>query len=229
MATVTPERLKEVVIEVLKGFGAADDEAPIVAESLVRAEMRGTDTHGLPYLKLLVERVEAGMVSLPTRVTVRNDDGATALLDGGNGIGQIAGWQAMERSIRKAREQGIGLTLVRNTNNLGFLAFYTMHAAEEGFVGVTMGNANAAISPWAAPRPFLAPTLSPSRSQVMGGRWHSICPPPWWPVARCAKRSGWARRSRWDGRWMNLACRPTIPARRSRERCFLSEGQKGTA
>ena len=154
MATVTPERLQEVVIEVLKGFGAAEDEAPIVAESLVRAEMRGTDTHGLPYLKLLVERVEAGMVSLPTRVKVLNDDGATALLEGGNGIGQIAGWHAMQRSIRKAREHGIGLTLVRNTNNLGFLAFYTMHAAQQGFVGVTMGNANAAISPWGGAEAF---------------------------------------------------------------------------
>ena len=78
MVTVTPERLKEVVVEVLTGVGAAEDEAPLVAESLVRAEMRGTDTHGLPYLKLLVERVEARMVSLPTRVNVLKDDGAMA-------------------------------------------------------------------------------------------------------------------------------------------------------
>lgn len=154
MATVTPERLKEVVIEVLTGFGAAGDEAMIVADSLVRAEMRGTDTHGLPYLKLLVERVEARMVALPTRVRVLEDDGATALLDGGNGIGQVAGWRAMEASIRKAQQFGIGLTLVRNTNNLGFLAFYTLHAATQGFVGITMGNANAAISPWGGAEAF---------------------------------------------------------------------------
>jgi LDH2 family malate/lactate/ureidoglycolate dehydrogenase len=141
MPTVTPERLKEVVIEVLKGLGAGPDETPIVAESLVRAEMRGTDTHGLPYLKLLVERVEARMVSLPTRVTTVKDEGATTLLDGGNGIGQFAGWRAMGLSIQKAREFGVGMTLVRHTNNLGFLAFYTLHAAAQGFVGLTMGTA----------------------------------------------------------------------------------------
>lgn len=154
MPTVTPERLKEVVVEVLKGLGAGSDEAPVVAASLVRAEMRGTDTHGLPYLKLLVERVEARMVSLPTRVTTVKDDGATVLLDGGNGIGQFAGWTAMGTSIRKAREHGIGLTLVRRTNNLGFLAFYTLQAASQGFVGLTMGNANAAISPWGGAEAF---------------------------------------------------------------------------
>ncbi len=154
MSTVTPERLKEIVVEVLNGLGAGKDEAPIVAESLVRAEMRGTDTHGLPYLKLLFERVEARMVSLPTRVSIVKDEGATVLLDGGNGIGQFAGWTAMETSIRKAREFGVGLTLVRRTNNLGFLAFYTLEAATQGLVGLTMGNANAAISPWGGAEAF---------------------------------------------------------------------------
>jgi LDH2 family malate/lactate/ureidoglycolate dehydrogenase len=94
------------------------------------------------------------MVSVPTRVTVLKDEGATALLDGGNGIGQVAGWRAMEISLRKAREFGIGVTLIRNTNNLGFFAFYTMHAAEQGFVGIAMGNANAAISPWGGAEAF---------------------------------------------------------------------------
>lgn len=154
MPTVAPKRLKEVVVEVLQGVGAGADEAPIVAESLVRAEMRGTDTHGLPYLKLLVERVEAKMVALPTRVAVLKDEGATALLDGGNGIGQFAGWKAMEMGIQKAREFGIGLTLVRHTNNLGFLAFYSLNAAAQGFVGLTMANANAAISPWGGAEAF---------------------------------------------------------------------------
>jgi LDH2 family malate/lactate/ureidoglycolate dehydrogenase len=148
MPAVARDRLKAAITEVLQGIGANEDEAPVVAESLVRAEMRGTDTHGLPYLKLLVERAEARMVALPTRVTTLRDEGATALLDGGNGIGQFAGWTAMALSVRKARQLGIGLTLIRNTNNLGFLAFYTMQAAEQGLVGVAMSNANASVSPW---------------------------------------------------------------------------------
>ncbi len=154
MPTVTPDRLKQAVIQVLKGYGSDEDEASLVAESLVRAEMRGTDTHGLAYLKLLVQRLDARMVQVPTRVTVVKEEGATVLLDGGNGIGQVAAWKAMEFSLHKAREYGVGLTLVRNTNNIGFLAFYTIHAAEEGYVGITMGNANAAISPWGGAEAF---------------------------------------------------------------------------
>jgi LDH2 family malate/lactate/ureidoglycolate dehydrogenase len=154
MPAITPDRLREAIHAVLLGLGEVTEGASLVADSLVRAEMRGTDTHGLPYLKLLFERVEARMVALPTRVTVVKEDGATALLDGGNGIGQVAGWAAMETSLRKAREFGIGLTLIRNTNNLGFFAFYTMHAARQGCAGIAMGNANAAISPWGGAEAF---------------------------------------------------------------------------
>ena len=91
-----------------------------------------------------------------------------AHLDGGNGIGQFAGWKAMEMSVRKAREFGIGLTLVRHTNNLGFLAFYTMQAASQGFVGLTMGNANAAISPWGGAEAFFG--TNPISIAVPGSR-----------------------------------------------------------
>jgi len=184
MASVAPERLMEAVVEVLQGLGTGAEEAAIVAESLVRAEMRGTDTHGLPYLKLLAERIEAGLVTVPTRVCVLRDEGGVALLDGGNGIGQVAGWRAMERSLAKARGLGVGLTLVRNTNNLGFLAFYTTRAAAQGFVGIAMGNANAAISPWggaeaffgtnplsiAVPGPGGGPALDMSSSVVARGK-----------------------------------------------------------
>jgi len=154
MPIVGEGRLKAAVSEVLKAYGAAEDEVPLVAESLVRAEMRGTDTHGLPYLKVLIERIDARMVEVPTRVTILRQDRATGLLDGGNGIGQVAGWKAMELSVLKAREFGIGLTLVRNTNNIGFLAFYTLWVAGQGLVGMAMANANAAISPWGGAEAF---------------------------------------------------------------------------
>jgi len=59
------------------------------------------------------------------------------------------------------------VTLIRNTNNLGFFAFYTMHAAAQGFVGIAMGNANAAISPWGGAEAFFG--TNPISIAVPGG------------------------------------------------------------
>ncbi len=147
-------QLKEVAVEILKGFQATDAEADLVAESLVRADMRGIDTHGVYFLTLLSRRIDAQMIQLPTRLNVVQDDGATALIDGGDGLGQVAAHRATELSIQKARRFGIGSVLVRNTNHVGVLAFYAIHAAKAGMVGVAMGNAAPAMAPWGGTEPF---------------------------------------------------------------------------
>lgn len=152
---IQPEQLREVSVQILKGLNATQDEAELVADCLVRAEMKGIDTHGVHFLKLLSDRVDAHMIRIPTELKVVRDDGTTCILDGGNGLGQVAAHHAMKKNIEKARELGIGLTLVRNTNHIGILAFYTLMAAEEGMVGIVMSNSAPSMSPWGGAEPFL--------------------------------------------------------------------------
>jgi LDH2 family malate/lactate/ureidoglycolate dehydrogenase len=151
---VQADRLNEIAIDILKGLQADEGEAAIVADALIKAELRGIDTHGVHLLTLLPERLEAGMLQIPTILTVLQESGATALLDGGNGLGQAAAHRAMGISIRKAKEFGIGCCLVRNTNNIGMLSVYTLMAAREKTVGIVMANAAAAMSPWGGTEPF---------------------------------------------------------------------------
>jgi LDH2 family malate/lactate/ureidoglycolate dehydrogenase len=151
---VQAERLKEIAVHILKGLHAADEEAAVMAEALIKAELRGIDTHGVHLLTLLSERVEAGMLQIPTNLTVLKESGATALLDGGNGLGPAAVHRAMVMSVGKAREFGVGCCLVRNTNNIGILSFYTLLAAQEKMVGIVMSNAAAAMSPWGGAEAF---------------------------------------------------------------------------
>lgn len=151
---VSPDRLREITVQIVKGLGASHEEAVLVAESLVRADMRGTDTHGVAYLKMLADRVDVQMIHLPTPLKVIKEDMATGLIDGGNGLGQVAAHRAMTMGMEKAQRCGVGCCLVRNTNNIGFLAFYTMMAAEKGMVGIIMTNGAAAISPWGGAEAF---------------------------------------------------------------------------
>ncbi len=162
-----PDRLKEIAIEILKGLKASAEESVLVAESLVQADMRGIDTHGVNFLKLLADRVEVQMVNLPTRLKVIKEDVATGLIDGGNGLGQVAAQRAMTLSIQKAQGCGVGCCLVRNTNNIGFLAFYTLMAAQTGMVGIIMTNAAASMSPWGGAEAFFG--TNPLSIAVPGG------------------------------------------------------------
>jgi LDH2 family malate/lactate/ureidoglycolate dehydrogenase len=151
---IEQEKLKGVAIAILKGFHAGDEEAALVAECLVHADRRGIDTHGVYYLTLLAKRVEEGMIRIPTLIEVVSDESATALIDGGDGLGQVAAHRAMEMSIEKARKFGMGSVAVRNTNHIGILAFYTLRIAQQGMVGMVMCNGAASMPPWGGAEAF---------------------------------------------------------------------------
>jgi LDH2 family malate/lactate/ureidoglycolate dehydrogenase len=169
---VQPNRLKEVAIHILKGLNATDEEAALVAEILVQADMRGTDTHGVHLLTLLPDRVEAGMIQIPTNLKVVKEGETTTLIDGGNGLGQLAVHRAMMINIQKAKKFGLGCSLVRNTNNIGSLISYTLMAAQEGMIGIVMSNAAAAMSPWGGTEAFFG--TNPISIAVPGGAEGSV-------------------------------------------------------
>jgi LDH2 family malate/lactate/ureidoglycolate dehydrogenase len=66
----------------------------------------------------------------------------------------VAVHKAMTMSIQKARDFGLGCSLVRNTNNIGILSFYTLLASNAGMVGIVMSNAAPAMSPWGGSEAF---------------------------------------------------------------------------
>ncbi len=152
---VKPQSLMEIAEAVLVALGAPPEESTLVARSLVWADMRGIPTHGINFLTKIVDRIEKGVLDLPTRVTVLSTKGATAHLDGGNGFGQVASDKAMRMSIDLARKHGVGVSLVRNTNHIGVLAFYTHLAAREGMLGLCMCNAAASMAPTGGAEPFM--------------------------------------------------------------------------
>ncbi len=152
---IKQEKLKEIAVAILKGFHAQNEEAALVAECLVHADRRGIDTHGVYFLTLLAKRVEEGMIRIPTHIEIVRDESTTALIDGGNGLGQVAAHRAMEMSIEKSRKFGMGSVAVRNTNHVGILAFYTLRIAEQGMVGMVMCNGAASMPPWGGAEPFL--------------------------------------------------------------------------
>ena len=151
---VTADHLKRIGVALLEAAGVALQEAQLVAENLAAAEMRGVPTHGINLLPAIIERIERRLLEIPTKVEVIADEQAITHLDGGNGFGQVAAAESMRRCIDKSRRFGIGFSLVRNTNNIGLLALYSLMAAAEGMIGVCMCNGAASMAPWGGAEAF---------------------------------------------------------------------------
>ena len=145
---ISAERLRAIGVSLLEAASVPQADARLVADSLVEANLRGVDSHGVQHLSVYMERIRHGVVELHPTFPVLSEDRGTALLDGQNSLGQVAAMRAMELAIDKARDAGIGLVGVRKTNHCGMLAYFTMRAMREGMVGFATCNGPVVMAPW---------------------------------------------------------------------------------
>jgi LDH2 family malate/lactate/ureidoglycolate dehydrogenase len=145
---IPAHRLRVAAISLLKAVAVPDSHAELVADSLVEANLRGVDSHGIQNLGIYVERIRRGLAELHPIFPILNQTSSTALVDGQNALGQVAAMHAMELAMAMALETGLALVGVRSTNHCGMLAYYAMRAARNGMVGFATCNGPVNMAPW---------------------------------------------------------------------------------
>ena len=83
------------------------------------------------------------------------DRGATAVVDGGHGMGHVVGVRSMQMAIDKAKEHGLGAVAVRNSTHYGIAGYYALMAIKAGMVGLTTTNARPSTAPTFGVEPML--------------------------------------------------------------------------
>src|SRR3954453_9834203 len=97
-------RLSTFASPVVAAGGSARDEAAIVADHLVEANLRGHDSHGVGMLVAYVRDLEAGTLKVNRTPQVVSDAGAISVWDADAGYGQVIARLAVEWAIGAARQ-----------------------------------------------------------------------------------------------------------------------------
>jgi LDH2 family malate/lactate/ureidoglycolate dehydrogenase len=145
---VRADELRRFCAGVFAHFGVPAADAEIVADNLVEADLRGVESHGVHLVPLYVARLKGGHVRADAKVEVVRDEGSMVLLDGGLGFGQVAGIEAMDRAVAKAREFGTGAAAVRESTHLGALAYFTLRAAGHDCIAMAWQNGPPIVPPF---------------------------------------------------------------------------------
>jgi LDH2 family malate/lactate/ureidoglycolate dehydrogenase len=140
--------LRGYVAGIFEGHGVPADHAAIVANNLVDADLRGVDSHGVNLVALYCKRLDDGHMATAGEVTTISDEPTTALLDGGLGLGQVAGTLALDLAVTKAKANGIAAVGVRESTHLGALAYYTLRAADQGCIAIAVQNGPPIVPPF---------------------------------------------------------------------------------
>jgi len=111
-------------------------DARVVADTLVWANLRGVDSHGVLRVPRYVDWIRAGDVNPAARIVVTVETAAVVVLDADRAAGPVAMTAAMTHAVRKARNAGAGLVLVRATTHTAALGYYTRMAARDGMAAI---------------------------------------------------------------------------------------------
>jgi LDH2 family malate/lactate/ureidoglycolate dehydrogenase len=152
---VKAEDLSDFCLDVLECVGVKEDNAKTIAESLILANLRGVDSHGVTRLPAYIERVAKGFIDPLGPIEVVREYGATALIDAHNNFGQIAAMRAAYLVAEKARRFGVASVGVRNANHFGMTAYYALKLTEQRLIAIVLSNGPPAIAPWGGKTPMI--------------------------------------------------------------------------
>jgi LDH2 family malate/lactate/ureidoglycolate dehydrogenase len=165
------DKLRVFVVDLLTGLNVPSSDAKDVANALIRAHLRGYDTHGLSCLVGYVEALKENRINPQPDIKFDQRTSWTWLVDGDNGLGQIAATRAMELALKEATKIGIGAGLVRGSNHFGAAGVYSLMAVEKECIGIVTSNASCVTAPHGAVEPMLG--TNPLSVVVPAGK----CPP----------------------------------------------------
>ncbi len=160
MADVLRYRKEDLInytVQFMAKLGVPQKDAKIVGDVLITADLKGISSHGLIRLSSYYgNRLEKKYMDPQTPWKVIKETETTALIDGGNGVGQVVSYHAMNRCIQKAKKSKLAVVTVNHSNHYGIAAYYAMMALDHGMLGISLTNS----------QPLAAPTYG--RTAVFG-------------------------------------------------------------
>jgi ureidoglycolate dehydrogenase (NAD+) len=138
--------LARFIRDALGAKGARAEDAAVVADGLVWANLRGVDGHGVSRLPFYLRMIERGDIDVKTRPQLLHDRAATFVLDGGRGFGAVAMMQAIAIAAERAGKAGVCFGLVRDTTHTGAIGRYVQWMAQSGCAALIMGAGPAFVA-----------------------------------------------------------------------------------
>src|SRR3989442_13562475 len=107
MPTIDAFRLESTATRIFEALGTPAGDAAWIATLLVRANLRGHDSHGVIRIPQNAEAVRKETVDPKSPITVTAETPEMARLDGGRGFGQVVARRDMDLALSTTKSSGL--------------------------------------------------------------------------------------------------------------------------
>jgi uncharacterized oxidoreductase len=140
MKPIDSALLMMFVKNIFTAHGVPKRKAEIVARSLVDANLKGHDSHGVIRVIEYVAWIAKGWIVPDAELEIVKETDSMLLVDGHFGFGQVIGREATTLAIEKAKSSGVCVLSIRQSAHLGRIGEWAEMAAEEGLVCFSFTN-----------------------------------------------------------------------------------------
>lgn len=158
MPVLSRDQLFQFAEELLSAGGADAHEASTVANSLVDANLRGHDSHGVMRIPFYLAQLQKGTINSGSRLEVIRETSGSLVCDGHWGFGQVVSRELTERLIDKADSAAIACGTLKHSAHIGRLGEYAEMAAARNMASIICANTHGAaqrVAPVGGKRPRL--------------------------------------------------------------------------
>jgi uncharacterized oxidoreductase len=132
--------LTDFATRLLEAVGVPRDDAAVVATSLVGANLRGHNSHGVLRIPQYVDFLERGEYQIGVPLVVEREGPAVVVCDGGWGLGQVQAHRLLDLILPKARTLGLAAGAAHRCGHIGRLGEYAERTAAEGLILIATVN-----------------------------------------------------------------------------------------
>jgi ureidoglycolate dehydrogenase (NAD+) len=152
---IPAESLKKFGQAIFQKVGVPKQHAKETAEILVDANLRGIDTHGIYLSNLYAHRLEKQLINPNPDFHFEKKRAGVGVLDADFSLGQPATLEAARYAVQMARDTGVGIVTVKNSNHFGAAAYYGEFIARQDCIGLVMCDGECDVIPFGGREKFL--------------------------------------------------------------------------
>lgn len=145
------DELRHAGKQIFMACGSPEEEAELVINELIEANLMGLDSHGVQRITEYVDSYLNGWAIPGAPVTVLKETATTAIVDSGRNFGVVSSVKMVELALAKAKRHQLSCITSKRSNHVGRLGAWVQKIAENGMVGLAFANGGKRghiVTPW---------------------------------------------------------------------------------
>ncbi len=140
MPTLNHTTLRTFGYTIFETVGVPADQARILTDHLVEANLMGHDSHGVIHIPGYVKGLQQDRMQPVGNHKIVRETPVSLVIDANRSIGIVLAYQAMQMAVERAKEHTLGAVAVHQASHIGRLGAFPPLAAAQDCIGLLMLN-----------------------------------------------------------------------------------------